>query len=157
MNTRKVTAAVVAIVLGCVSALSGDAKVTKLSLQEMVARSELIVVARVSEIRDTGESRMGNPVAMIRISVETTLKGRAHRSLDIYEIPTAIETAQFTIYDKCVFFLARHESQLWVVQGFAGKVNIVGDNAKDIYIAGEEETQPVQSFLARIAVAATGQ
>jgi hypothetical protein len=151
MNARKLIYAVVAAILTCVFALVSHAKVTKLTLHEMVSRSESIVVARVSSIIDTGETRMGYPVAMIKVSIETTLKGISQRSLEVYEIPTAIETARFSIYDRCVLFLIRHEGRLWVLQGFAGKVNILSDEARDIYMAGEEEVQPLSRFLTRIS------
>jgi len=150
MDARGTLIALFCLVAANLASPGVVAKVTQLTLAEMVDRSDVIIIGRVKSIVDTGRQRSGFPLGEIHLSVDRVLKGPRVRDLTVYELPTATETAPFKLYDQCVLFVSRHEGQYWVVQGFAGKIDIREDRAHGVYIAGQPETQPVNALVEQI-------
>jgi len=146
--------AVGAMVISCVSPMppetppsSGHGLIEQLTLDELTARADSIVVGEVTDIACHEENK-GNIYTLITLSVEQTVKGKSEGEVMI-KVPggevggnrlIVEDTPSFQLGERVMVFLKKGEDDKFsVVGGFQGKFsidenNMVGDAPLDQFI-----------------------
>ena len=135
----------VAMITSCISLegpktpfQSGDGLIEKLTLDELTARAESILVAEVGEIACYKDDE-GNIYTLVTLSIEQNIKGETQQEV-VIRIPGGelngqtlwVEDApSFQLGERTVVFLEECEGTFSVVGGFQGKFTIDSSNMVD--------------------------
>jgi hypothetical protein len=124
----------------------------KLSLQEMVKASDVIVTGKAVEISPVSESanKAVGPRQKIGLEVAQTLKGMSKKRIEVYLSSEWSFEPTLRLGVPYLLFLKRNGPELHVVQGYAGRVVLEGEKAKGIFMDGEAETQNTTKFIRRV-------
>lgn len=118
----------------------------------MVEESELIFVGKVlgTEKTNTKHKEYGYE-HKVTIEIEEIIKGsQVSKNIDIYYFPTLSIESEFSLDERCIFFIKTWEGKYTVVQGYGGKAAIEDNKVKPLYIRDEEKLQELQFFIQRI-------
>ncbi|MDD5127230.1 MAG: hypothetical protein PHR43_03895 [Dehalococcoidales bacterium] len=117
---------------------SSSGLVEKLTLDDLVSRSDAIVVGKVASILSKQEAN-GNVVTLVSVSVQQLLKGESRKEL-VIRVPggnlngTSMEVegaAKFQAGETAIVFLEGTNGTFNIIGGFQGKFNVSGDNYVD--------------------------
>jgi hypothetical protein len=130
------------------------ATLASLSLEEMLTRSDVVVVASVTTIEaseeDPGRGLEGRR-SIANLKVEHVLKGPRKGKLSLSYFPESPAGYRLTVGERFVFFLNRQGDHLFAVQGDKGLVRVMGNAVHEIRMIGENPDQKLEEFLMKIA------
>jgi hypothetical protein len=85
------------------------------------------------------------------IQVESVLKGTVFmQRVEVLFLPGTEDEPTFTVGEKGIFFVRGYKDKQSLLQGSAGKVDIVNSEAKNIYMRDEAPTQKIDQFLIKV-------
>lgn len=129
-------------------------------LREMVARSRLIVIGSVTGIHETTETHKTQDGSgkksdlrwwKATFALESVLKGSPDlKRVEVYYLPQLTVEPKFNLGERCLLFIDDNLGRQMVVQGYSGKVTLVGNRAKDILISEQEGEQDAATFIEKI-------
>jgi hypothetical protein len=125
-------------------------RVAEYDLDKMIKRSDIIVVGKVVELRETG-NEADDGMAIIKI--DQLLKGAidSKKVTVTYGTDTVDEDASFIIGAQCVLFLQKIDTEKYsVTQGYAGRLYIRNNKVIVVYIRGEKGTWPLNIFIKKV-------
>jgi hypothetical protein len=129
-----------------------EAEVIKLSLEEMIRSSRLIIAGTVvGTVVDISEAesrfRSESAGAVAEIEIETVVIGKYEKKrINVRYFPPLSIESHFDFGETCLLFLKSNT----VANGYAGVVLIRGDNVSPIGIEGEASPQDLREFIEKI-------
>ena len=134
---------------------SGGGLVEKLTLDELTAKADAILVGEVTDIASYQEGE-GNIYTLITFSVEQTIKGESEGEVSI-RIPGGEvngqtlwveDTPSFQLGERAVLFLEEGEGIFSVVGGFQGKFAIDNNDMVSGNVSLTEFIDQIKGILA---------
>lgn len=117
--------------------VSSEGIADKLSLEDLVARADYVLIGGIRDIKSEWNSDRTNIYTYVKVSVESSLKGSVDRSEvtirvlggRVGDVAVAVSAApEFEVGERALLFLKCEEPCcLGVVGGFQGKYTIQGD------------------------------
>jgi hypothetical protein len=141
-----------ACLLVSVASFVAHAVPLKLSLQEMVKVSDVIVIGKAMEISPASESvsKAAGTRQKIVLEVTQTLKGASKKRIEVHLSTEWSFEPTLRLGVTYLLFLQKNGPEMHVVQGYAGRVVLDGQKAKGIFMDGEPDTQDTAKFMRRI-------
>jgi hypothetical protein len=129
---------------------SGAGIVEKLTIEDLTARADSILVGEVSDIACYQEGE-GNIYTLVTLSVEQTIKGETKEVVNVRVLGGELNGQTLWVEDApgfqngetAVVFLKEHEDIFTVVGGFQGKFTIDSNNT----VSGNK---PLTEFIDQI-------
>jgi hypothetical protein len=117
----------------------------------MVENSERIVMGKVTSIVSTDQKIENKTFSKALIQVESVLKGTVFmQRVEVLFLPGTEDEPTFTVGEKGIFFVRGYKDKQNLLQGSAGKVDIVNGEAKNIYMRDEAPNQKIDQFLGKV-------
>jgi hypothetical protein len=134
-----------------------------LTLDEMIAKSDMIIIGLISNER-TSETKLisyhdkDNGVdlqvlySVAEVKALRCLKGNVGRPgiMKVLYAPSLFEDVVLKRGEKAIFFLRKHKAGYMVAQGVNGKVEVMNDMVRIPGIRGEARAQGYDQFIRKI-------
>ena len=122
-----------------------------LPLSYMVEKTEIIAIGKVVKVQKTTEKRDNLSFSKTTIEIERTLKDNRHtRSIDVFFFPGGEDEPEYSLGDKSIFFIHKFRGKFVVLQGYAGKVDILNNEVRNIHMYKEPSDQRLDGFIDKI-------
>ena len=143
---------IAALALGIVTCSIEATTILQVPLSEMVADSSLIVTGEVLDVtRVCGPCPEANQLDLFSaaVRVREALKGNAGSNILVY-FSSRGPSPTFATGQRAILLLQPWRDGFTTVQGYGGKLDVVGDVVPRIYVLGEPPNQSVQTVIGRI-------
>jgi hypothetical protein len=128
-------------------------KVEPITLFELANRTEVIALVTVIAATETDRrDEQGGFQFEAILRVEELLKGVSPEITTVAYYPSISISPRFTPGERCIVSLANDSGRLIVVQGYSGKVPVVGTLVTPVGLIEEKPKQDLIGFLAKIRV-----
>jgi hypothetical protein len=135
--------------------------VVLLPLRDMVTRSRLIAIGKVTAVHETSEVHKVPTAGLEKVSdlrwwkitfaLESVLKGQPNlKTVDVFYLPQLTVEPQFKDGERCLLFIDDNLDRRMVVQGYSGKVTLDDGRAKGIMISEQESEQDAAAFVEKV-------
>jgi len=126
-------------------------KLQLLPLSYMVEKAEIIAIGRVVKVEQTSEKRGEALLSKATIEIEKTFKGNRHtKTIEAFFLQDTEDEPKYSIADRSVFFIHKYRGKLQTLQGYAGKIDIANDEARNIHMHRESSNQQLDGFINKI-------
>jgi hypothetical protein len=116
----------------------------QVSLDEMIKRSEIVVIGKVLRIKEP----IFRGMAVATIEIEQIIVGNYEdKYINITYNPRLTFEARLLLNERCIFMVDKRNT---IVKGCAGKIPIEKDKVEVRYILEEVTSQTLKDFIQRI-------